>query len=172
MSTTDRFWSDVDKRTSSECWPWIGHRRPRGYGILSVNGRARVASRYSYEINVGPIPDGLWVLHKCDNPPCVNPEHLFLGTIRDNTADMDAKGRRAINRAEDSGAASMTNEQALAIWNSDGRAVDVAARFGTTISIVRAIRLGDTWTSVTGGPATYKRYQARRATDRDDGAVQ
>lgn len=78
----------------SGCWDWAAARR-HGYGCLGAPGNAGTvqAHRASYEVHVGPIPDGLFVMHTCDNPPCVNPDHLRLGTPRDNMADMIAKGR-------------------------------------------------------------------------------
>jgi hypothetical protein len=81
------FWKSVDK--SGPCWIWTGHRNNRGYGTLGKN----YAHRYSYEKCCGPIPRGLCVLHRCDNPPCVRPDHLFLGTRKDNALDMSAKRR-------------------------------------------------------------------------------
>lgn len=94
-----RFWAKVDKRGSDECWPWTANRDGDGYGQLTVlEGDRRTtekAQRVSWRLANGPIPDGMLVLHRCDNPPCVNPAHLFLGTHRDNVADCDAKGRRA-----------------------------------------------------------------------------
>lgn len=89
-----RFWSHVDRRGPDDCWEWTGTRLRSGYGVLSVQGAKLRAPRVSYELALGPIPDGLWVLHRCDNPPCVNPLHLFLGSHADNMADMTAKGRR------------------------------------------------------------------------------
>lgn len=87
----DRFWSKVDR--SADCWLWTGARTPTGYGAL--HGQERLAPRMAWTLSVGPIPMGLQVLHRCDNPPCVNPDHLWLGTQQDNMADMIAKGRAA-----------------------------------------------------------------------------
>ena len=82
----------------SECWLWHGARDPKnGYGNFGIegghNGRTEKAHRAAWLLLVGPIPDGLFVLHKCDNPPCVNPAHLFLGTHQDNMDDKIEKGR-------------------------------------------------------------------------------
>lgn len=88
----ERFWAKVDK--GDGCWEWTGGRANRGYGhVEPVRGQNRSAHRVSWELTNGPIPDGLWVLHRCDNPPCVRPSHLFLGTHADNMRDMEAKGR-------------------------------------------------------------------------------
>lgn len=77
------------------CWIWLA-AKTCGYGVINIgNGITRKASRVTWELLIGPIPKGMHVLHRCDNPPCVNPAHLFLGTHLDNVADMNAKGRGA-----------------------------------------------------------------------------
>jgi hypothetical protein len=90
-AVTDRFWEKVDR--SGECWVWIGGRRPNGYGAFYVGRRKVGAHRVSYQLAFGVDPGDLDVLHRCDNPPCVRPDHLWLGTPVDNALDARAKGR-------------------------------------------------------------------------------
>ncbi len=95
-SLADRFWEKVHKCDPSECWLWRAGLSTQGYGRMSSPGKSGpvlMAHRVSYEFANGPIPPGLWVLHRCDVPRCVNPAHLFLGTVADNNADKVAKGR-------------------------------------------------------------------------------
>lgn len=91
-SRESRFWSKVRKTLT--CWIWEGSRNPAGYGHLRSSDRLEKAHRISWEIHFGSIPDGMAVLHRCDNPPCVAPFHLWLGTQKDNAADRQAKGRQ------------------------------------------------------------------------------
>ncbi len=93
LSVEERFWPKVRKTES--CWEWIGARVPFGYGLVGRGGRRgnRLAHRVSWELTNGTIPEGLCVLHHCDNPGCVRPSHLWLGTRTDNNRDMYQKGR-------------------------------------------------------------------------------
>jgi len=88
-----RFWSKVNKRDEDDCWEWQAGKLPQGYGLFKIQGLTQRAHRLAYQLSRHNIPDGLFVLHSCDNPPCVNPKHLFIGTHQDNMNDMKRKGR-------------------------------------------------------------------------------
>jgi hypothetical protein len=89
-----RFWKKVDKKSDDECWEWVGAKNKQGYGKIGYFGGFIATHRYSWLLHNGSIPDGLWVLHTCDNPPCCNPKHLFLGNHQDNMDDRQRKGRQ------------------------------------------------------------------------------
>lgn len=101
MTLEERFWSKVGCGVSTACWDWNASKRGKGYGSLRVGSRrdgtsrSESAHRLAWTFTHGPIPDGLCVLHRCDNPPCCNPDHLFLGTVRENNQDRNQKGRTA-----------------------------------------------------------------------------
>jgi predicted transcriptional regulator len=113
----DKFWKNVDKKGPNECWEWSGRRVRGGYGSLSIrshHGCANRAHRFSMALHLGRLLEKEeWVLHSCDNPPCVNPRHLFLGDTNANMADMVAKGRSA--HGETHNKAKLTNEDVRAI---------------------------------------------------------
>lgn len=90
-NVADRFLALVEEQDG--CWPWLGHKDVEGYGRITVNGKRLGAARLSYERFVGPIPKGLHVLHSCDNPGCVNPDHLRIGTHADNMRDIRERRR-------------------------------------------------------------------------------
>lgn len=97
-STAERFWSKVERIPFHTCWEWTGSLAGTGYGSISWHGRQMRAHRLAWQLTYGPIPKGTGahgtcVLHRCDNPPCVRPEHLFLGTNHENVLDCIAKGR-------------------------------------------------------------------------------
>ena len=94
----EHFWNRVDK--TSYCWIWTGAKKSTGYGKVKVNNRDWLAHRYSYYISTGIEPGNLLVCHHCDNPPCVRPNHLFLGTSSENALDSSRKGRHHSIRKE------------------------------------------------------------------------
>lgn len=118
----ERFWAKVDK--SSECWIWTGARTHDDYGRFQLDGKARLAHRVISEHIDGPLADGECVLHHCDNPPCVRPQHLFRGTQEENVADRQRKGRTA--RGERHGRT--RNPKQTCIGEENGRAKITAAQ--------------------------------------------
>lgn len=92
-SLEDAFWHHVEPAPWDSCWEWVGARATFGYGTMGYSNRQWLAHRASWIIHFGPIPDGMEVCHTCDNPSCVNPYHLFLGSHLDNMRDMATKGR-------------------------------------------------------------------------------
>jgi hypothetical protein len=136
-----RFWEKVEKHASTACWLWTGMRNKDGYGILSGGAeRADVnflrAHRISWELHYGPIHSEQHVLHKCDNPPCVNPRHLFLGDQVANNADRDSKGRGGDRCGERNGRASLTDKEVEKIRRkyADGgiTQADLGAEYGVS----------------------------------------
>lgn len=138
------FWDRVD--TTGECWPWTGARQGTGYGRVALGGhRVAHAHRVSWVLTFGPIPSDSFVCHRCDNPPCVRPSHLFLGTHLDNIADMMSKGRHARG-----GSRKLTVEQVRSIKDSlpTQTKAQLARSFGVSRRLVRAIAQGEIWTWV------------------------
>lgn len=100
-SLEERFWKSVDVRQEHECWNWLACKDYDGYGVITLKHRPLRTNRVSWMIHFGEIPEGLCVCHTCDNPCCVNPSHLFLGTHGDNAKDRERKGRRKIKYGDD-----------------------------------------------------------------------
>lgn len=138
-----RFWSKVDKRGESECWPWLACRGHFGHGEFKVGNRIAQAHRIAWVLSYGSIGADVVVRHKCDNPPCCNPSHMEVGTLVDNVRDRDARGRTA--RGEKSGSAKLTAAQVLQIRKSTESHRVTAHKFGITHTTVRSIRTRHTW---------------------------
>lgn len=139
-------WTRVDIGEADDCWPWLGGCKPNGYGTLSIAGKGYSTHRIAYEVAVGLIPDGLFVCHRCDNPPCCNPAHLFLGTPSDNTRDMHAKGRLPSRKGERHPLSKLSNaqrEEIVARRKYGERGIDLAREFNVSQpTITRLVKEG------------------------------
>lgn len=153
MDLITRFWNNVEK--TDGCWNYRGTIDAKGYGQIYGLRKCRRAHRVSYELHCGPIPEGLGVLHHCDNRVCVRPDHLFVGTQADNMLDMDRKARRkGIFTSEGTTGTSnpsavLDEEQVKAIRQSykprKTTHKDLAARFGVSPNTIYLILKNKTW---------------------------
>lgn len=156
LPVEERFWSHVD-RSDDGCWEWRASKR-NGYGIFGVNKKTIIASRFAWRLTHGDIPDGLFVLHACDNPSCVNPGHLFLGTHQDNMDDMIAKGRQMSSErkrecflGEKHHSAKLTNEQVRDIkrrLRNGETPKDICVDYGVAKNTIFNIKYGVTWSHI------------------------
>lgn len=143
----DRFWSKV--QMADGCWIWTGAKTTGGYGHISRDGRRQRAHRVSWELHHGAIPPGLQVCHACDNPQCVRPDHLWLGTNSENQIDSSSKRRKCMGERHRS--AKLTAEIVRSIRaevNSGVMQRDVAAKHGVDPTAVSQIMRGKTWKHV------------------------
>lgn len=141
----DRFWSFVNK--SEGCWEWQGGKTRQGYGLIYFKGRRWAAHRLSYFLNVSQDIENLFVCHRCDNPQCVRPDHLFLGTPLDNVRDMIQKNRS--RKGETHGQAKLTNIQVQEI-REIGKGMtqkEIAAKYGIRQDSVSRILSGKRYSS-------------------------
>lgn len=139
-----RFWSKV--AMGQACWEWKRSRNKTGYGQININGRPRLAHRVSWEIANGPIPEGMHVCHKCDNPPCVRPDHLHLGVREENMRDMAKKGRASRTGARLSLEQVQEIRDDLKYTQLSQRAI--ADKFGVSKSAVQRIASGESWSNI------------------------
>lgn len=150
-SVEDRFWAKVQK--TDKCWLWTGFLSKKGYGSIGLGGRGtkRVfAHRFSYELHKGAIPDGLVVMHSCDNPRCVNPDHLSVGTHKDNTQDMVVKGRARSGsmRGETNPRALLNEEQIRYVRSSKATHAALARELDVSAVLIGKIRRYESWRHV------------------------
>lgn len=156
LSLEARFWARVKQDAGDACWLWTGSRQsPVRYGRLLVEGQRVYAHRFSWILHYGMIPDGLYVLHQCDTPPCVRPDHLFLGTHSDNMQDMRSKGRQRIThqRGATHYKTRLTADDARALVHlhyAEGWSYPrLGRRYGMTHQGVLNICHGKTWRAAT-----------------------
>lgn len=145
----ERFWANAERCGPDECWPWKGPRLPNGYGIgRGPSGRKTTAHRAAWEYVNGPVSGDMHVCHRCDNRPCVNPAHLFLGTRQDNMDDMVAKGRST--RGESQHASLLTEAEVREIRQLAGSMSqrEIGRQFGVTQGCICAIVNRRTWRHV------------------------
>jgi len=160
----ERFWTKVDKSAGPEgCWLWTGCKIHHGYGMLNTGGKHgqnKLAHRISWELHHSEsVPEGIEVLHRCDNPSCVNPAHLFLGTQKDNVSDMIAKGRSpydrcfhkiaALGEANHAHKLKASDIPVIRIAHANGETlVAIAVRYGVTPSTIGKITRRERWAHI------------------------
>lgn len=134
----------IIKETASECWECISHAKSKsGHVRMRLGNKSTFMHRFFYEYYRGPIPDGMCVCHHCDNPACVNPDHLFITTSTGNTADRHKKGRSA--RGSQIGTSVLTETEAIEILESEDSGLMLAQKYGVSRSCISAIRRGHSW---------------------------
>lgn len=155
ISMEQKFWQNVDKRGPDECWIWTGYKSEHGYGKLT-SGRRKDgdfklirAHRFSYTLKHGPIPKGVEICHKCDNPSCVNPNHLFAGSHQDNASDMVAKGRQAIGNRLPWAKLTPSDIPRIRQLHSEGISRrKIAKQYGVSYATILDVIEGRTWKHV------------------------
>lgn len=156
-----RFWGKLDPLAGpDDCWPWPGCRWPEGYGQTWDGARVVRTHRFAWEIATGrTIPEGMQINHHCDNRPCCNPDHLYLGTHDDNMRDMWGRGRGRLRSGENHWAASITAVDARTIrerYAAGGvKQRQLADEYGTTKAVISKVVCGDSWAEA-GGPIKAK----------------
>jgi hypothetical protein len=144
--TKDRIEEKVEKIPEAGCWIWMGSTQVCGYGEILSSNRKMLAHRASYEVFIGPIPKGMYVCHACDNVYCVNPNHLFLGTQKQNMQDMVAKGRST--KGEKNARAKLTEEQVKQIREMSESNSFIAKLFHVSTSNIQFIKTKKRWAHV------------------------
>lgn len=148
----DLFWAKVDQSAgATNCWPWTAYKSPGGYGRFLIGGRSRIASRIAWASANGRSPQpGMMVCHRCDNPACCNPSHLYEGTPLDNSRDAIERNRLKPIASEDTNTAVLTPEVVAEARANDVRPAEMARRYGVSRATASKALRGDTWKGVAG----------------------
>ena len=148
-SVRRRFWQYVWRRQDHQCWPWLASKMKRGgYGQLRDGRKTLKAHRLAWELNLGPIPDGMLIRHLCNNPICCNPTHLLPGTDKQNHEDMQRSGRMFVPQSPvgtDHHSARLDEGKVLSILESELSGAELARRLGVSRSMISRIRTGKAW---------------------------
>lgn len=145
MTFMERFESKWTPEPYSGCWLWTSVINPRGYPTFSVKGLPKVAHQLSYRLHVGPITEGLCVLHRCDTKSCVNPAHLRLGTSGENTREAVARGHWPKRDGSNNGNARLTEDQVREIRTSKETYTALAKKFRVGLTQIGKIKTGQAW---------------------------
>lgn len=149
-SWSNRFWELVDTRNSRQCWPWLGRRNKYERGIFNCSSKHKnfVVPRLIWLLSTGDDPGNKNVLHRCDNPWCCNPHHLWLGTQKQNVHDMIAKGRKWLPTGEKHGRAKLTESKVKAIRNSNQSNDRLAYKYGVSDVLISLVKRRQIWKHV------------------------
>jgi hypothetical protein len=146
---TKRFWSKAEVTDLFKCWNWTSTKNHTGYGQFSIGRKGKkLAHRLAWQLTCGSIPQGKCVLHRCDNPKCVNPAHLFLGSQQDNIDDMVSKGRHGDARGVNNGRSKLTEQDVLTVRSLSEQGINqlvIAAKFNVHRSAIYKIASRKTW---------------------------
>ncbi len=169
--TQERFWERVNKGSPDECWNWTGTKTSFGYGCTYGDGTLILAHRYSWVIHNGDILEDMFVLHHCDNPACVNPRHLYLGTQKDNMADRSRR-RRCCGTVVGTAKLNEKDIDTIDLMLVVGILMkDIATMFGVSEDTIYSIKYRHTWKHVPRHKALSSRIREKQhRSDRDDGA--
>lgn len=162
LSTEDRFWRQV--KIDAGCWEWKGGKDKNGYGIFKGNIGDQMfarAHRFSYVLQSGEVLNGLHVCHTCDNPSCVNPDHLFSGTCADNMRDKVMKGRSFLPKGEGNGHTILTESQVINILADPRPYSTIAADYGVATTTIGTIKQKRSWKHLADDSVKAKRIGNR-----------
>ena len=145
QKTRQRFEKFVVCRDGDKCWSWTGNKNSDGYGRFWFRDRLDNAHRVSYEIHIGPIPNGMHIMHSCDNRECTNPKHLSVGTHQDNIRDRTLKKREVPCNGIKNGRAKLNIRQVVTIKLSDESCAYLGRKYGVSYSQISKVRRGVAW---------------------------